>query len=168
MLNRRQFLGMAGATLTIPNLAACSSVEKAPVPEVPSSPFGRDATAEQVTEGINLSGKLAVVTGCTSGIGFETMRVLALRGAHVIGTSRALEKARAACLRVPGITSPAKLELSDFESVVACADKIRAFQRPLDILVCNAGYRGGGNERQLVNGVEKHFVVNHTWGISCW
>ena len=32
---------------------------------------------------------------------------------------------------------------------------------PLDILVCNAGYRGGGNQRELINGLEKHFVVNH-------
>ena len=32
---------------------------------------------------------------------------------------------------------------------------------PIDILVCNAGYRGGGNDRQLINGVEKHFVINH-------
>jgi len=162
-VSRRRFLGLAGAALTVPPLTSCSSVDKVATAGVPRSPFNEDSTAEEVTEGVDLSGKVAVVTGCTSGIGFETMRVLAKRGAYVIGTSRSLEKAEAACERVTGITSPVQLELSDFASVVSCAESIRTLghERPLDILVCNAGYRGGGNERQLVNGIEKHFVVNH-------
>lgn len=142
-------------------MSACGGVEKIAVEGVPRSPFDSVSTAEEVTEGIDLTGKLAVVTGCTSGIGFETMRVLAMRGAYVVGTSRSLEKAQAACLRVAGLTTPVQLELSNFESVVACAESIRSMKTPIDILVCNAGYRGGGNERQLVNGIEKHFVVNH-------
>lgn len=152
---------MAGAALAAGQLPGCSDVEKLAVESVPRSPFDATSTAEQVTEGVDLKGKLAVVTGCTSGIGFETMRVLANRGALVIGTSRSLDKAHAACARVVGQTMPAQLELSDFESVVRCADAIRGLRTPIDILVCNAGYRGGGNERQLVNGIEKHFVVNH-------
>ena len=52
-----------------------------------------------------------------------------------------------------------QLELSDLESVVACAEAIRSLNSPIDILVCNAGMRGGGYE--IVNGVEKHFAVNH-------
>lgn len=142
-------------------MSACGGVEKIAVEGVPRSPFDSVSTAEEVTEGIDLTGKLAVVTGCTSGIGFETMRVLAMRGAYVVGTSRSLEKAQAACLRVAGLTTPVQLELSNFASVVACAESIRSMKTPIDILVCNAGYRGGGNERQLVNGIEKHFVVNH-------
>lgn len=162
-VSRRRFLGLAGATLAVSPLTACGSVDKVAATGVPRSPFNEDSTAEEVTEGVDLSGKVAVVTGCTSGIGLETMRVLAKRGAYVIGTSRSLEKAEAACKRVTGITSPVQLELSDFGSVVSCAESIRILGhgRPLDILVCNAGYRGGGNERRLVNGVEKHFVVNH-------
>ncbi len=160
-VSRRQFLGYAGAAVTVSQVAACDGVEKVAVEGIPSSPFNRDSTAEEVTEGIDLSGKLAVVSGCTSGIGFETMRVLAKRGAHVVGTSRSLEKARAACSKVDGQATPAKLELSDFESVVACAETVRSLSMPIDMLVCNAGYRGGGNQRQLINGVEKHFVVNH-------
>lgn len=161
MLSRRQFVGLAGAALATPYLSACDGVDKVAVEGVPRSEFDEDSTAEQVTEGMDLTGKLAVITGCTSGIGFETMRVLAKRGAYVVGTSRSLERARAAGKRVFGATVPLRLDLSDFDSVVSCAEAIRSMQAPIDILVCNAGYRGGGNERQLVNGVEKHFVVNH-------
>ena len=87
------------------------------------------------------------------------MRVLALRGCYVIGTGRTLEKAEAACARVKGITTPIQLELSDYESIVNCAELIRAMNSPIDMLICNAGMRGA--ERELVYGLEEHFVVNH-------
>ena len=161
MIDRRQFIGAAGATLLLPGLPACSSVERKLAEGVPTSRFDADSTAEEVTQGLDLTGRLAVVTGCTSGIGFETMRVLASRGAHVVGTSRSLERAREACNQVVGITSPAQLDLGDFDSVARCADDILTLRSPIDMLICNAGYRGGGNERQLINGVEKHFVINH-------
>ncbi len=160
-IDRRQFIGNAGLALLGTQLAACGGVDRLPVTTVPQSGFGEDSTAEEVTEGIDLSGKLAVVTGCTSGIGFETMRVLAERGAYVIGTSRSLKRAEDACKSVAGVTSPVQLDLGDFDSVAKCADAIRTLNTPIDMLVCNAGYRGGGNERQLINGVEKHFVINH-------
>jgi len=161
MTDRRQFLGAAGAMLLVPGLQACGGNERRLAAGVPVSRFDEDSTAEEVTQGLDLTGKLAVVTGCTSGIGFETMRVLALRGAHVVGTSRSLERARAACRKVVGITSPAQLDLGDFDSVVRCADDILTLRAPIDMLICNAGYRGGGNERQLISGIEKHFVINH-------
>jgi len=53
-----------------------------------------------VTAGIDLTAKLALVTGVNSGRRFETLRVLALRGAPVIGTARTLAKAGAACAQV--------------------------------------------------------------------
>ena len=56
--------------------------------------FGKSSTAEEVTAGIDLMGKTALVTGANSGLGFETMRVLALRGAHVIAVARTMEKAQ--------------------------------------------------------------------------
>jgi NAD(P)-dependent dehydrogenase (short-subunit alcohol dehydrogenase family) len=161
MIDRRQFLGAAGAALLVPGLPACSGSERSLSADVPASPFDKESTAEEVTDGLDLTGKLAVVTGCTSGIGFETLRVLALRGAHVVGTSRSLERAQAACRKVVGITSPAQLDLGDFDSVARCADDILTLRAPIDMLICNAGYRGGGNERQLIDGVEKHFVINH-------
>ncbi|NOR35507.1 MAG: SDR family NAD(P)-dependent oxidoreductase, partial [Woeseiaceae bacterium] len=161
MTDRRNFLKLSGATLAATAAGACGGVDKNATPGVPHSNYDEDSTAEEVTRGIDLTGKLAVVTGCTSGIGFETMRVLALRGAYVVGTSRSLEKAQAACDRVVGVTSPLALELSDLDSVVACANAIRSLNAPPDILVCNAGYLGGSGERELVNGIEKHFAINH-------
>jgi NAD(P)-dependent dehydrogenase (short-subunit alcohol dehydrogenase family) len=158
-LSRRKFLKLSSAAAVTPVIAGCSGADTAPEVGVPRSSFNEDSTAEDVTDGMDLDGKIAVVTGCNSGIGYETMRVLALRGAYVLGTGRTLEKAQAACASVKGVTSPLQLELSDLESVVACADAIRSLNSPIDILVCNAGMRGGG--RQLVNGVERHFAVNH-------
>lgn len=121
--------------------------------------FAADATAEDVTQGLDLRGKTALVTGCNSGIGFETMRVLALRGAHVIGTARSLDKGREACARVVGKATPVVLDLADFDSVVACSRAVAAFDVPLDMLVCNAGIVLGDLEQ--VHGLEKQFVVNH-------
>jgi NAD(P)-dependent dehydrogenase (short-subunit alcohol dehydrogenase family) len=158
-LSRRKFLKLSSAAAATPLVGGCGGPETVPEDGVPRSSFDESATAEAVTEGMDLSGKIAVVTGCNSGIGYETMRVLALRGAYVLGTGRTLEKAQAACASVRGVTTPLQLELSDLESVVACAEAIRSLNSPVDILVCNAGMRGGG--RELVNGVEKHFAVNH-------
>jgi NAD(P)-dependent dehydrogenase (short-subunit alcohol dehydrogenase family) len=157
-VDRRRFLSVAAAAVAAPTLASCSDAT-VPAGGVPQSEFDEDSTAEEVTEGIDLKGKIAVVTGCTSGIGFETMRVLAKRGCYVVGTGRTLETAQQACSRVPGITTPVQLELSDFDSIAACADAIRSLNSPIDMLICNAGMRGG--ERQTVYGIEKHFVVNH-------
>jgi NAD(P)-dependent dehydrogenase (short-subunit alcohol dehydrogenase family) len=114
-----------------------------------------------VTEGVDLSERIAVVTGCTSGIGYETMRVLAKRGAYVLGTSRSMTRAREATASVPGVTSPLELDLGDPQSVIDCAGQLRSMRQPIDILILNAGYRGGGNERELLGGVEKHFAINH-------
>ena len=61
------------------------------------SGFGYGSSAEAVTSGLSLRGKTILLTGCNSGLGQETLRVLAMRGAHVIGTARTLEKAKAAC-----------------------------------------------------------------------
>lgn len=161
MKNRRDFLCFAGAGCAVSLLPACGGPDKLPTEGVPRSEFGAESTAEDVTAGIDLRGKFAVVTGCSSGIGFETMRVLAARGAYVVGTSRSLERAAEAGGKVIGLTTPLALELGDPDSIVECADKVLSINRPIDILVCNAGVRGGGNELRLVNGIERHFAVNH-------
>jgi NAD(P)-dependent dehydrogenase (short-subunit alcohol dehydrogenase family) len=152
-MNRRVFLQRAALAAAATHFSAHAS------PDTPRSQFTRDSTAEEVTAGLKLTGKTAVVTGCNSGIGFETMRVLALRGAHVIGTARTLDKGREACGKVSGKTTPVALELTDFDSVVACADAIRGMNVNIDMLILNAGIVL--DDWQQVNGIEKQFVVNH-------
>lgn len=151
--NRREFLG--GTALALLTLGSQSGLAAG----TPRSRFDARSTAEEVTAGIELTGKTAVVTGCNSGIGYETMRVLALRGAHVIGTARTPEKGRNACAGIEGRATPVTLELTDFESVVACAETIKAFEVPIDMLVLNAGIVLDRLEQ--VYGLEKQFVVNH-------
>ena len=152
-MNRRRFLQAGSTVVLAPYLPAARCAD------VPASPFGATSTAEEVTAGLDLTGTTALVTGCNSGIGYETMRVLALRGAHVIGTGRTPEKARDACASVQGRATPAVLELSDFDSVVACAESVRAMDTPIDMLICNAGMLL--RELEQVNGLEIQFVVNH-------
>ncbi len=159
---RKVILGVVG--LAAVGVGAAAMLRRKPPPVrpagVPLSAFDAESTAEEVTAGVDLTGKTALVTGVTSGIGLETMRVLALRGAHVIGTGRTLEKATAACAGVVGRTRPLALELTDFPSVVACASAVQALGVPLDILVCNAGIMALPNLEQ-VYGLEKQFVTNH-------
>ena len=97
-LKRRQLLQLSVAAATSPLLAACGDdgEEVSIDNRFPSGPFGAQSTAEEVTAGLDLHGRTALVTGCNSGLGYETMRVLALRGAHVIGTGRTLESAEEA------------------------------------------------------------------------
>ncbi|MEM8498127.1 MAG: SDR family NAD(P)-dependent oxidoreductase [Pseudomonadota bacterium] len=163
-MQRRQFIKLTAGTAALPLVSGCSNDHVVSVDtSLPVSEFGSESTALEVTEGLDLSGKTALVTGCNSGIGFETMRVLALRGVHVFGTGRTLEKAQAACAQVQGNTTPLALELSDFQSAVDCAaaaeNALAQMDKPLDMLICNAGVNFVDFE--LINGVEKTFVINH-------
>ncbi len=133
--------------------------------DVPGGGFGPESTAEQVTAGIDLRGKTALVTGATSGLGFETARVLGLRGAHVILTGRTRDKAAAAiaqlqALGVRATLTPVALELTDFASAAACATEVAALGLALDMLICNAGIMALPALEQ-VGGIEKQFVTNH-------
>ncbi len=124
------------------------------------SEFNKRSSAEQVTDGIDLSGKTALVTGVNSGIGKETARVLALRGARVFGTARTLDKASEACSTFSGEAIPVCCELTDVSSVRAAVETIRSNIDSLDILVANAGVMALP-KLELVNGLEKQFATNH-------
>lgn len=131
----------------------------------PRSPFGSRSTAEEVTAGLDLTGKTALITGCNAGIGYEAMRVLAMRGAHVYGLARNMEKAERACAEaiepgVKGKATPFACEQTDFASVAACADAVRKLGTPIDMLICNAGVYFIP-KLELAQGLEKHFVINH-------
>lgn len=158
-LTRRQVIQRM-ATLGILGALPSSLLAQVLTREPPVSPFGSSATAEEVTEGLDLTGLTFAITGCNSGLGLETMRVLAMRGAHVIGIARTQEKANDACASVQGETTPVFLDLADWDSIVLCAERIREMNVPLDGLITNAGIMALP-ELELVNGVEKQFAVNH-------
>ena len=122
--------------------------------------FGYGSTAEQVTQGLSLQGKTMLVTGCNSGLGQEALRVLALRGARVVGTARTLDKARAACGAVKGETVPLACELSDPASVRACVEAVKRTGFELDAVVCNAGIMALPRLQQAY-GLELQFFTNH-------
>ena len=158
-LRRRQFLNYI-ATVSILSALPTSVLAQIITRQPPRSPFNSRSTAEEVTEGLDLSGLTIAITGANSGLGYETMRVLALRGAHVIGIARTQANAEEACASIAGHTTPLYLDLADWESVVRCADNIRAMNTPIDGLITNAGIMALP-ELELVNGVEKQFAVNH-------
>lgn len=97
------------------------------------------------------------MTGCNSGLGLETMRALALRGARVLGAARTHAKASTACASVDGDTVPIVCELSDPASVRAAVDAVRS---PLHAIVANAGVMAL-QDLVLQHGVEAHMFTNH-------
>ncbi len=162
-ISRRQLLlgsAVAGSALAT---GACSRGEDKVIvrPEgVPIGPFGAESTAEEVTAGMDLSGKTALITGANSGLGYETMRVLALRGAHVLCAARTLERAEEACASIQGRTTPVVIELTDFPAIVQGTDAVKAMGIPIDMLILNAGIMALP-ELEQVYGIEKQFVTNH-------
>ncbi len=162
-LSRRRFLQGLALGSAAPVLRAadhCTGPQPRPPGDLPYSDFGQDSTAGEVTRGLDLAGLRVVITGCNSGLGYESMRVLAERGAQVIGTARTREKAHQACASIAGDTIPLVLELTDQASIRTCAAAINAMAEPIDVLMCNAGIMALP-ELELVNGVEKQFAVNH-------
>jgi NAD(P)-dependent dehydrogenase (short-subunit alcohol dehydrogenase family) len=124
------------------------------------SGFGHASTAEEVTKGIDLTGQCALITGVNSGLGKETARVLALRGAHIIGVARTIEKSSDACIQIGPDTTAVACELSDPASVVACVNETVQLGRPIDMLICNAGIMALPKLQQK-HGIERQFFTNH-------
>ncbi len=123
------------------------------------SGFGYGSTAEQVTEGIDLHGKTILVTGCNSGLGLETIRVLSKRGAHVIAAARSVAKAEEACKGLPTHT-PIACELSEPDSIRACIKTVAALDKSIDAIICNAGIMALPKLEQKL-GYELQFFTNH-------
>jgi WW domain-containing oxidoreductase len=122
--------------------------------------FGPKSTAEQVTEGLSLSGKTILVTGCNSGLGAEVVRVLSIRGARVIGTARTLAKAQEACGRHGSQHVGIACELSDPASVRAAVTEVQKRGLRLDAIIANAGIMALP-KLETAHGYELQFFTNH-------
>ena len=110
----------------------------------------------------DLAGRFIVVTGANTGIGRVTAERLAARGAHVVLACRSEERTRPvldAIGAAGGDASYVALELGDFASVRACAARVLAFDRPIDVLVNNAGL--AGQRGTTKDGFELAFGANH-------
>ncbi|MFE5502212.1 SDR family NAD(P)-dependent oxidoreductase [Amycolatopsis japonica] len=123
------------------------------------SGFGARSTAEEVLNGIDLSGRLALVTGGYSGLGLETTRALANAGAHVVVPARRPADAEAALAGIPR-TEVGELDLADLASVEAFAGRFLGTGRPIDILIASAGIMAAP-ERRVGPGWESHFAICH-------
>ncbi|KAL6462877.1 hypothetical protein MHYP_G00292990 [Metynnis hypsauchen] len=114
---------------------------------------------------VRLDGKTVIITGSNTGIGKETARDLAKRGARVILACRDLEKAEAARKELvedsgnPDIVVK-KLDLSDTKSVKEFAEVINTEEKQLNILINNAGIMMCPYSK-TVDGFEMQFGVNH-------
>ncbi|OPF75234.1 oxidoreductase [Streptomyces antioxidans] len=121
--------------------------------------FGVRSTTSDVIEGIDLSGKLALVTGGYSGIGLETTRVLAGVGAHVVVPARRRSAAVEALGGIEGV-EVAEMDLADLDGVRAFAEEFLASGRDIDILINNAGIMAAP-ETRVGPGWEAQFAINH-------
>ena len=124
--------------------------------------FGFDTTALEVTEGVDLTGRRAVVTGGASGIGVETVRALAVAGAEVTIAARDIDAAQRVAASLTRSTgnkriSVAHLDLSSQPSVKAFA---RNWDGPLHLLINNAGVMATPFTR-TPEGWELQFATNH-------
>src|SRR5262245_31585995 len=100
-------------------------------------PFGARSTAAEVLAGVNLSGKRAIVTGSSSGIGAETARALAHAGAEVTLAVRDIDLGAKVAREIgTDRLRVARLDLSDRSSI---ADFVGSWRGPLHVVVCNAG-----------------------------
>lgn len=112
-----------------------------------------------------MDGKTILVTGANSGLGFETSRLLAARGARLVLGVRDLEKGRQALARICEAAPSAQidllpLDLADLASIGRFAEEVRGSQRRLDALVNNAGVMAIP-QRSTVDGFEMQFGTNH-------
>ncbi|WP_371542739.1 SDR family NAD(P)-dependent oxidoreductase [Streptomyces sp. NBC_00554] len=123
------------------------------------SGFGARSTADEVLQGIDLSGKLAIVTGGYSGLGLETTRALTKAGARVVVPARRPDAARAAVDGIEGVEVD-ELDLGDLDSVRAFAERFLASGRTVDIVINNAGIMACP-ETRVGPGWEAQFATNH-------
>lgn len=123
------------------------------------SGFGATSTAAEVIKGIDLTGRLAVVTGGYSGLGLETTRALAGAGAHVVVPARRPDSAAETLTGIDD-TEVGELDLADLDSVRGFADRFLATGRGIDLIITSAGIMAAP-ETRVGPGWESQFATNH-------
>lgn len=123
------------------------------------SGFNATSTTNDVIKGIDLSGKIAIVTGGNTGIGLETTKTLAAAGATVIVPARDSNKAKANLADIARVELE-NMDLMDPASIDAFAEKFLASGRPLHILVNNAGIMWVPLRRDS-RGIESQLATNY-------
>lgn len=123
------------------------------------SGYGATSTAAEIINGMDLSGKTAIVTGGYAGIGLETVKVLANAGAEVWVPARDLAKARLALSGVPRVTIH-EMNLMDTASIDAFAHAFLSANTPLHWLINNAGIMWVPLRRDS-RGYESQLATNH-------
>src|SRR6478736_8042200 len=116
-------------------------------------------TAAEVLDGVDLTGRTALVTGGYSGIGVEVVRALAGAGAQVFAPARRPEKAERVLAGIVGV-EVAAMDLADQESVASYAEQVLAAGRPLDLVITNAGVMACP-ETRTADGWELQLATNH-------
>jgi NAD(P)-dependent dehydrogenase (short-subunit alcohol dehydrogenase family) len=129
--------------------------------------LGATSTTDDVLAGIDLRGKRILVTGVSAGLGVETARSLASRGANVVGAARDLDKAAGAIAAArrdaaagEGSIDLVSLDLANLESVRACADSLLDEGKPFDVIIANAGVMATPFGK-TADGFETQFGTNH-------
>lgn len=130
-------------------------------PQTPiDSPFNDRSTAMEVAEGVDLTGKTIVVTGGYSGIGTETVRALASRGADVIVGARRPDAAAEVLQEMAGAITILPLDLADPALIDVFAAEAAKLTGKIDILVNNAAIMANPLTRDA-RGYESQFATNH-------
>ena len=122
--------------------------------------FNFHSTAEEVTHGLDLTGQTFVVTGSNSGLGKESIRVLALRGASIIACARTVEKAQLTMDELGIQGTPIACDLANLESVSGAVKAIQALNTPIQCIIANAGIMALPTLHQI-HGYELQFFTNH-------
>lgn len=125
------------------------------------SGFDRASTTADVIRGIDLVGKVAIVTGGYSGLGLETARTLASAGARVIVPARDIVRARKAINEAGGGMEVQSMDLTDARSVDGFARDFVETGLPLHMLINNAGIMALPELRRDAQGNELQFSTNH-------
>jgi NAD(P)-dependent dehydrogenase (short-subunit alcohol dehydrogenase family) len=128
-----------------------------------TTPFGFDSTAAEVIAGIDLSGRRAIVTGGSSGIGIETARALAGAGAEVTLAVRDIDAGERTAADITAGTGSTAIHVGrlDLADQVSVAGFLAQWDGPLHLLVNNAGVMALPDLQLTPEGWEMQFATNH-------